>query len=225
MIDWFPSPTADPVAGLARWQGLMALRRTARSIDSLDPSTVGHSERVAQVAVEIALELGWTRRRLDDLRQAGVVHDVGKSCVPGSILMAPRALSPAEFEIVKAHAAAGAAASEGVLSRRQVGWIRHHHERWDGRGYPDGLVAEEIPDGAAILCLADSWDAMTHRSWAGEALGCDAALDECRSESGRQFAPWAVAALEGVLQARDDGLPADVRPRPAAAVRLASATA
>src|SRR5687767_5675286 len=109
MIDWFPtSLSADPATGLARWQGLIALRRTARAIDSLDPSTVGHSERVADIAAQIAAELGWIRRRVDDLREAGFVHDVGKSCVPESILLTPRALTPTEFEIVKAHAAVGA---------------------------------------------------------------------------------------------------------------------
>ncbi|MGD9571294.1 MAG: HD-GYP domain-containing protein [Thermoleophilia bacterium] len=221
MIDWFPTLTADPMRGLARWQGLVALRRTARSIDSLDPSTVGHSERVADIAADIADELGWAPRAVTELHEAGVVHDVGKSCVPESILLTPGALSPSEFEIVKAHATVGAEAVSSVLSRRQVLWIRHHHERWDGRGYPEGLSGEEIPDGAAILCLADSWDAMTHRSWSGAALGTSEALDECRSEAGRQFAPWAVAALERVMEGHAEGR---IAVRPATArLRLVSA--
>jgi HD-GYP domain-containing protein (c-di-GMP phosphodiesterase class II) len=220
MIDWYPTHTADPVTGLARWQGLVALRRTARSIDSLDPSTAGHSERVAQTAVELARALGWQRRRIDELRQAAVIHDVGKSCVPRSILLSPGTLTPAEFEVVKAHASVGAEAAAAVLSRRQAAWIRHHHERWDGRGYPDGLAAEEIPDGAAILGLADAWDAMTHRSWTGRALDGDEALEECRAQAGRQFAPWAVAALED-LPAPVGGEAAPPAPRP----RLASAVA
>ncbi len=206
MIDWFPtSLTADPARGLARWQGLIALRRAARSIDELDPSTSGHSERVAAIAGEIATELGWARHRVDDLVEAGVVHDVGKTCVPSAVLVSPRALTPSEFEVVKRHAAAGAEAASHILSRRQAGWIRHHHERWDGRGYPDRLLEDEIPDGAAVLCLADSWDAMTHRSWSGRALSTEQALDECRAESGRQFAPWAVDALERVMERRASG--------------------
>ncbi len=200
MIDWFPTLTADPARGLARWQGLVALRRTARSIDALDPSTVGHSERVADIAAAIATALGWLPRVAAELHEAGVVHDVGKSRVPESILLTPGALTPSEFEIVKIHAAAGADAAAGVLTRRQVSWIRHHHERWDGRGYPEGLVGDEIPAGAAVLCLADSWDAMTHRAWSGEALTPEAALGECRAERGRQFAPWAVDALEEVMR-------------------------
>jgi len=221
MIDWFPtSLTADPAKGLARWHGLISLRRTARAIDSLDPSTVGHSERVAGIAAEMAEELGWIRRRIEDLHEAGVVHDVGKSCVPESVLLTPGALTPTEFEIVKAHAAVGAEACADVLSRRQVGWIRHHHERWDGRGYPDRLLGDELPEGAAILCLADSWDAMTHRSWSGAALGREEALEECRAESGHQFAPWAVAALERVMEVRATRrMPSRTSPR----LRLVSA--
>jgi HD-GYP domain-containing protein (c-di-GMP phosphodiesterase class II) len=151
------------------------------------------------------------RRDAGELHEAGVVHDIGKCRVPESILLTPGALTPSEFEIVKTHAAAGAEAATGVLSRRQVSWIRHHHERWDGRGYPEALAGDEIPGGAAVLCLADSWDAMTHRSWSGEALTPEAALDECRAESGRQFAPWAVGALEKVMRERSEGR---VAPRP-----------
>jgi HD-GYP domain-containing protein (c-di-GMP phosphodiesterase class II) len=200
MIDWFPTHAADPARGLARWQGLLALRRTARSIDALDPSTVGHSERVAEVAAGIATTLGWPARVVAELHEAGVVHDVGKARIPEPILMTPGVLTPSEFEIVKLHAAAGADAAAPVLSRRQASWIRHHHERWDGRGYPDGLAGDEIPAGAAALCLADSWDAMTHRSWSREALAPEAALAECRAERGGQFAPWAVDALEEMMR-------------------------
>ena len=76
--------------------------------------------------------------------------------------------------------------------------MRHHHERWDGRGYPDGVAGEDIPDGAAILCLADSWDAMRRRAWIGQPLSVADAMEECWRESGHQFAPWAVHALEAV---------------------------
>jgi HD-GYP domain-containing protein (c-di-GMP phosphodiesterase class II) len=104
-----------------------------------------------------------------------------------------------DYEVVKSHAALGADVVEAVLAPRQARWIRHHHERWDGRGYPDALFAEEIPEGALILAIADAWDAMTHRSWAGAALDRDAAIEECRRERGGQFAPWAVDALLEVL--------------------------
>jgi HD-GYP domain-containing protein (c-di-GMP phosphodiesterase class II) len=203
MIDWFPPPSTDnPARSLARWHGIVSLRRAARAIDALEPSTEGHSERVADLAARIARDVGWSRRRGEELREAGRVHDIGKACIPQVILQTPGQLSPQEYEIVKSHAALGADVAEAVLSARQANWIRHHHERWDGRGYPDGLVGEEIPEGGLILSIADAWDAMTHRSWAGSALTPAVAIDECRRESGRQFAGWAVAALERVLEER-----------------------
>ena len=203
MIDWFPPTSSpDPAMGLARWQGAMHLRRVARSLDARDPASQGHSERVAELAADVATELGWTPQSVDDLREAGHLHDVGKVSVPEAVLLTPGRLTPAEYEIVKVHAAVGAQMATAVLGRHQVSWIRHHHERWDGRGYPDRLVAEEIPQGAQVLGLADAWDAMRHRSWSGEALDEDAALAECRREAGHQFCPAAVDALEGALERR-----------------------
>jgi HD-GYP domain-containing protein (c-di-GMP phosphodiesterase class II) len=204
MIDWFPTTTssADPARDLVRWQGAVTMRRVARSIDDRHPSTTGHSERVAEMAADIAHHLGWSRRSVQRMREAGGIHDVGKVCVPESILQTPGALTADEYEIVKTHAVLGGEIASTVLTPRQVTWIRHHHERWDGHGYPDRLTAEEIPDGAAILSLADAWDAMTSRSWSRPALTRAAALEECDRESGRQFAPWAVAALRSVIEDR-----------------------
>jgi HD-GYP domain-containing protein (c-di-GMP phosphodiesterase class II) len=128
---------------------------------------------------------------------------VGKVVVPESILLATGRLRPDEYELVKAHAPVGADVAGTVLSRAQVSWIRHHHERWDGRGYPDGLAAEEIPDGASILAVADAWDAMTHRRWMGPPLTEEEALAECAREAGHQFAPWVVEAVPAAL----DGSP------------------
>jgi HD-GYP domain-containing protein (c-di-GMP phosphodiesterase class II) len=205
MIDWFPPRTRHldshtPADDLARWQGMINLRRVAGAIDSKDATTFGHSERVADIAARIAAEVGWLTRRTRQLHEVALIHDVGKICVPEEILLLPGPLTPEDYEVVKTHAAVGAQVATTVCLPRQVAWVRHHHERWDGRGYPDGLAAEEIPEGAAILCVADAWDAMTHRSWTGEALDRDQALEECRREAGSQFAPWAVAALETALE-------------------------
>jgi HD-GYP domain-containing protein (c-di-GMP phosphodiesterase class II) len=204
MIDWFPLRTRLPEAttpadDLARWQGMVNLRRVAGAIDAREPATAGHSERVAEMAAMIAVEAGWLSRRTRQLREAALVHDVGKVCVPEEILQWPGPLTPEDYEIVKAHAPVGAQIAAIVCMPIQVEWIRHHHERWDGRGYPDGLSGEEIPEGAVILGLADAWDAMTHRSWTGEAMDGEQALAECRREAGAQFAPWAVDALEAAL--------------------------
>lgn len=210
MIDWFPPAAADqPARSLARWHGIVSLRRAARAVEALEPVAVGHSDRVAELAAAIAAGLGWSRVRTEELREAGRVHDIGKACISRSVLQTPGPLTPEAYEVIKLHAARGADAVEAVLSPRQTGWIRHHHERWDGRGYPDGLVADEVPEGALILAIAEAWDAMTHCSWAGAALSREAALDECRRERGRQFAPWAVDGLRDVL---DAGLPR-ARPR------------
>jgi HD-GYP domain-containing protein (c-di-GMP phosphodiesterase class II) len=200
MIDWFPPTSGDsPARSLARWHGIVSLRRAARAIDALEPGTEGHSERVADLAAALARQLGWSRRRAEELREAGRVHDIGKACIPQSILVTAGPLTPEEYEVVKTHAGLGADVVEPVLAPRQARWIRHHHERWDGRGYPDGLIAEEVAEGALILGIADAWDAMTHRSWAGVALTRDAAVEECLRERGHQFAPWAVDALLEVL--------------------------
>jgi HD-GYP domain-containing protein (c-di-GMP phosphodiesterase class II) len=205
MIDWFPLRTrhlesSTPADDLARWRGMVNLRRVAGAIDERDVATVGHSERVAEIAARIAREVGWLTRRTRQIHEVALIHDVGKICVPDEILLSPGPLAPDDYEVVKAHATVGAQVASTVCLPRQVAWVRHHHERWDGRGYPDGLAGEEIPEGAAILCVADAWDAMTHRSWTGEALDRDEALEECRREAGSQFAPWAVAALEAALE-------------------------
>lgn len=205
MIDWFPPATeahrvTRPLGGLARWRGICNLRRVARAIDATHPSTRGHSERVAALVSRMAREVGWVERRVQELAEAARLHDVGKLAVPDEVLLTPGPLTPDQYEIVKRHPATGARIVSTVLEAHQVAWVRHHHERWDGRGYPDGIAGDDIPDGAALLAVADAWDAMTHRSWVGPALGEVAALRECRQEAGHQFAPWAVEALECALR-------------------------
>jgi putative nucleotidyltransferase with HDIG domain len=218
MIDWFPItpavPPSTPEADLARRQDLQRLRAVAAYIDDLDPTTAGHSERVAELAGRLAVELGWSGSRIRSLREAALVHDVGKVAVPEAVLLTPGGLSFEQYESVKEHAAVGARIVSRFLSDRQASWVRHHHERWDGRGYPDGLAGEDIPDGAVILCLADSWDAMRRRAWIGQPLTVADAMDECCRESGRQFAPWAVAALEAVVTAASPAALARLSPEP-----------
>ncbi|MGI9539262.1 MAG: HD-GYP domain-containing protein [Miltoncostaeaceae bacterium] len=187
--------------GLARQQALQSIRVLARAVDAKDSSTREHSERVADVAVQIAHVLGWDLPRAAELRESGLVHDVGKIAVPDSILFKPSRLTEGEFEIVKQHAAVGAEMVGDVLTDKQVSWVRGHHERWDGRGYPDGLAGEMIPTGARILALADSWDVMTaERPYSASRSSVDA-LEECRRCSGAQFWPVAVDALARLCEA------------------------
>ena len=205
MIDWFPKTARmqpDEAANeLGRWRGMLTLRRVAREVDSRDPATAGHSDRVAALCALLAVELGWSPRRAARLREAASIHDVGKACVPVEILLLPRRLTPEEYEIVKEHAVLGSQIARPVVSPAQLSWVRSHHERWDGRGYPDGLADHEIPHGAAILGVADAWDAMIHRSFTGTALTEAEALEECRRESGLQFSPEVVDALVRVVEA------------------------
>ncbi|MBY0397744.1 MAG: HD-GYP domain-containing protein, partial [Thermoleophilia bacterium] len=192
---------AEQAERLTRLQALQSIRVLARAVDAKDRSTRQHSERVAEVAKVLAEELGWSPEDAAALRDAGLVHDVGKIAVPDAILFKPDRLTADEFARVRAHAALGAEIVADVLSASQVAWVRGHHERWDGSGYPDRLAGEGIPVGARILTLADAWDVMTSERPYGVPLSREDALAECRRCSGSQFWPAAVDALERVLAA------------------------
>jgi diguanylate cyclase (GGDEF)-like protein/PAS domain S-box-containing protein/putative nucleotidyltransferase with HDIG domain len=188
-----PRPFPEPVATMA------SVRALARAIDSRDPGTREHSERVAAHAQRLALELGWTSKRASLLHECGLLHDVGKIGIPDEILLKPGPLNAAEYEQIKQHAVISARIAEEVLEEEQVAWIRGHHERWDGGGYPDGLAGEQIPDGAQLLALADAYDAMTSMRSYQASLSPEQALSECLSQAGSQFAPEAVRALESLM--------------------------
>jgi diguanylate cyclase (GGDEF)-like protein len=182
---------------LQRSHALAGIRALARAIDAKDPSTREHSERVAALAARLAQARGWPADRVALLHEAALVHDVGKIGVPDAVLLKPGRLDPAEYEQVKQHAALGARIVDDILTREQVGWIRAHHERPDGRGYPDGV--REIPEGAALLAAADCFDVMTVARPYSRAKSTAEALAECRSLVGAQFTADAVAALEAAL--------------------------
>jgi len=190
---------AERADRLERRQALTSMRVLARAIDARDPSTQRHSERVADLAARIAAALGWSADRVELLRDAGLVHDVGKIGTPDSILLKPGRLDPEEYEQIKEHAALGARMVDDVLLPEQVAWVRHHHERLDGRGYPDGLAGSGIPQGARILGLADAWDVMTSDRPYQAARTIVDALDECRRHAGTHFCPVALQGLERLL--------------------------
>ena len=186
------------------------LRALARELDAEDPGTEGHSERVARLSEKLALSSGWNGDRAVRLAQAALLHDVGKLGVDEDVLRKPGPLSAKELEQIRNHPDTGAELAVNALDEEQLGWIRHHHERWDGAGYPNGAAGEAIPGGARLLALAEAWDAMTSSRVYGEALSLAEAVAECKRERGKQFAPEAVDALERLwaLGALDD---ADVR--------------
>ncbi len=196
----------------AETPSLRAMRALAWAVDAKDPYTQRHSTRVADLAVRLATALGWGVNRAAMLREAGLVHDVGKVAVPDAILFKPGPLTGPEREEVSRHAEIGARIVADVLSSEQAAWVRGHHERWDGAGYPDGLAGDEIPEEARLLALADSWDVIVSSRSYKPRLGLEDALAEVRRCAGSQFWPDAVGALErlvaaGAIVTPEAGLP------------------
>ena len=190
---------------MERTSALLGLRALARAIDAKDPLTRRHSERVSELVGRLALARGWSEERALMLEEAALVHDVGKIGVPDAVLLKVGSLAPHEYAQIKQHAELGAGIVGDVLGGEQVAWIRAHHERPDGLGYPHGLCGEAIPEGAALLSVADAWDVMTFSRPYAKTKSQAQALAECRALVGQQFTPDAVAALVAVYSA--NGLP------------------
>jgi diguanylate cyclase (GGDEF)-like protein len=173
---------------LARGHVLGAVRVLARVVDLKDASTSRHSERVADLAVLLAAELGWDAERCARMRDAALVHDVGKLALPAELVArAPTPTDENALAAVEAHPVISAEIAAEALDAEQVRWIREHHERPDGTGYPAGLVGDQISDGGRILAFANSWDVMTSDRPGQPATAAEAACDVCRSQAGRAF--------------------------------------
>jgi diguanylate cyclase (GGDEF)-like protein/putative nucleotidyltransferase with HDIG domain len=195
---------------LDRSQALAGLRALARAIDAKDPATQEHSERVAALSARLAVARGWAPDRVSLLRDAALLHDVGKIGVPDAILLKEGPLDEEEFAVVREHALLGARIVGDVLEEEQIAWIASHHERPDGKGYPGALEGDDIPEGAALLALADAWDVMVSDRSYSAPMTLEAALGEAWARAGTQFAPAAVEALEK-LASRGDLMPAAAR--------------
>jgi diguanylate cyclase (GGDEF)-like protein len=180
---------------------LHAAKNLVRFVDARDSSTANHSQIVSTLAETIGLELELGAAMVDQLRLAGLLHDLGKVGIPDSILTAPRPLEPEEYEIVKRHPEIGHSLLEGLELAPVDDWILHHHEWWDGSGYPHGLAGEEIPLGSRIVLVADAFEAITADRPYRPAQSQQAALRELRRAAGTQFDPDVVAALERALGA------------------------
>jgi putative nucleotidyltransferase with HDIG domain len=175
---------------------LEAIETLNATVEAKDPDTAGHSLRVQRVALAIGEELGLAPERLDALKYGGLFHDIGKIAVPDRILVKPERLDREEYAQMQTHSAEGARIVEKLgRLRKTVPIIRHHHERWDGGGYPDGLAGVEIPLEAAIVGLADAWDAMTTDRPYHRALSSQEAFAEVRAGRDGQFAPDVVDAF------------------------------
>jgi putative nucleotidyltransferase with HDIG domain len=174
-------------------------------VEAEDNYTASHCRSVVELASAVASELGLDHRTQQELEIAALLHDVGKITIPNEILNKPSKLTDQEFALMKTHTVEGQALLDRVGGRlARVGEVvRSCHERWDGRGYPDGLKAEEIPVAARIVFCCDAYSAMTTDRPYRKAMSREAALEELRNNSGTQFEPRVVVAMERVVWAFD----------------------
>jgi diguanylate cyclase (GGDEF)-like protein/putative nucleotidyltransferase with HDIG domain len=193
---------------LLKERSTAAMESLSATVDARDAYTAGHSRRVQQLALAIGRELGLSQAELDLLGHAALFHDIGKLAIPDAILLKPASLTEEEWELMQRHADEGARIIDrlGFLNDA-VPAIRHHHERFDGTGYPDRLKGDEIPLGARIIHVADALDSMLTTRIYRAARPASEALDELRRAAGSQFCPRCVAALERILplEGLDDG--------------------
>jgi diguanylate cyclase (GGDEF)-like protein len=174
---------------------LRAAASLADAVDARDAHEGAHSRRVGDLAASIGKRLGADSERIDLLRLAGHLHDVGKLAIPEELLRKQDPLSDAELLVLQRHPEIGFKMIEGLGLGPVAEWVLHHHERWDGEGYPKGLAAEEIPLGARIIFVADAWDAMTSDRTYRRGLRTGQALSEIESRAGSQFDPEVAEAL------------------------------
>jgi DICT domain-containing protein len=219
-----PAPTERPEAGLSAIGGRLVsamerqlareqagsrrlelsyeatLGALARAAEARDPEIDEHLARVARRSVAVGRVLGMSPIELETLRQGARLHDVGKIGTSEAVLSNPGRLDDREMEEMRCHPAIGARMLEGVVGLRDcVPVVRHHHERWDGRGYPDGLAGEAIPLAARVVAVVDAYDAMTSDRPYRRAMSHEVALAQVLEYRGTQFCPRCVEAFEAVL--------------------------
>jgi len=161
-----------------------------RALDAKDPYTRGHSDRVASLARQLARAIGLDEKTTERYHIAGLLHDVGKIGVPESVLCKPGRLTDDEFAFIMLHPEIGYRILDGVPGMEDLlPGVMHHHERFDGKGYPHGIAGEDIPLIARVLCLADTFDAMSSNRAYRSAMTRDTVLAEIRNCAGTQFDP------------------------------------
>jgi putative two-component system response regulator len=171
------------------------------AVEIRDPYTAGHQQRVTSLACAIGREMGMTEDKVDGLRVAGLLHDIGKICVPAEILVRPGRISDIEFSLIKVHVQVG----HDILSPIEFPWpiariVVQHHENWDGSGYPAGCAGNDILVEARILKVADCVEAMATNRPYRAALGIDAALDEISRNSGIRYDPVPAEICKGLFE-------------------------
>ena len=178
----------------------------ATAAEYRDDDTGQHTQRVGDMASQLARALGWDETEIELLRRAAPLHDVGKIGIPDHILLKPDKLTPTEFEVIRTHTTIGAA----ILSQHHTHLLQlaatialTHHERWDGKGYPRGLAGEEIPLSGRLVAVADVFDALTHERPYKKAWSREDAIAEILKQSGTQFDPAVVCAFEKLVNQID----------------------
>jgi diguanylate cyclase (GGDEF)-like protein len=177
------------------------VRSLAAALEARDGYTGGHSEEVHTLAVSVALRLGLSPGQVDELRTVALLHDIGKIGIPDQILHKPGKLSDDEWRLMREHPAIGERILRPVPGLSSVATaVRHEHERWDGKGYPDGLAGDAIPLASRVVLACDAWHALVSDRPYRTALPREEALEELRRCSGTQFDPRVVHALLGCLE-------------------------
>lgn len=180
---------------------LDTIKALAAAVDAKDPYTAGHIDRVSNYSIATGEVLQLSEEEMTALRYGSILHDVGKIGIADAILGKPAPLTREEFEIMSTHADIGSRMLEGIKFLEKARVIaRHHHETWDGKGYPDGLKGEEIPRAARIVGAVDAFDAMTTDRPYRKALSVEFALTELRNKAGIQFDAEVVEAFAVVLK-------------------------
>jgi|YelNatPaOPRAMG01_1025707.scaffolds.fasta_scaffold49567_2 putative nucleotidyltransferase with HDIG domain len=175
---------------------ISAIRALASAIDARDPSTHRHSQAVTELSVALAQELGLSEEEIRTIRDAAILHDIGKIGISEEILFKPGPLTPGERAVVEAHPVVGVSILQGIpYTEHLIPLVRHHHERYDGNGYPDHLSGDQIPLGAQILAIADAFDAITTERPYHRGRSISEACDLLLREAGKAFAPDLVKAF------------------------------
>lgn len=205
LLDFLIKKASLAIENMALYESLVGnfygiLKSLVNALEAKDLYTGKHSERVTGYAIKIARKMGCSSAQVEALQTVGYLHDIGKIGVNDRILNKPSSLTSEEYEIVKKHPSIGESiVAELGLSADERSIIRHHHERWDGKGYPDGLAQTDIPLLARIISVADSFDAMTSKRAYRDAMSIRAAIVELRNSRGRQFDPGPLDAFIEVL--------------------------
>lgn len=190
-----------------------AITSLVKALEAKDGYTIGHSQRVSKLAVAISLEMSLPRDIAEKIRMAGLVHDIGKIGIKDSILNKSTGLTDKEMNIVQTHSEIGEHILTPIVNDKEtLKFVRNHHERLDGKGYPDGLTDTQIPLGTKILTVADAFDAMTSDRPYRKAMTTKTALIEIGHNLGTQFDSEVAAVLERLKNKRSPGRQRNIKP-------------